>query len=397
MINVLNHFSGVHRKYVGSFNDKLRALAKKMSFQLTNTTQFMEMPIGRLNYVGADGTLSVFRHGNLEIIKGTITGGVTGDFIVKVTRGDGHLCTSAGSVSFVLRDSSGVEVGITETYNKETGYWSLEIIDAEQYDENGYWLWIYADDSIMTQYPMRYKSADQGEVADLIPFGTYEAEIPHWKVSTEYSPTPDPSNVSLVEAYVLAADPGSKTFWTARLGTSGTDGSHGTSGTSGSSGTHGTFGTGYPFWTYSVISIEKRFILESSVPFYSKNSVTRVSAVAYHEVRLSNYCCNELVDSFSTFSSGKNVEVNIKSSDGAFDENITEDIYPTPVYDGDWEEGIAKITTYTITNLTPTPVALQCNDEPPDPFPPPPVWIDYTEPVTAIDVTIVGGVSFKYE
>ena len=373
MINVLNHFSGVHRKYVGSFNDKLRALAKKMSFQLTNTTQFMEMPIGRLNYVGADGTLSVFRHGNLEIIKRTITGGVTGYFIVKVTRGDGHLCTSAGSVSFVLRDSSGVKVGITETYNKETGYWSLEIDDAEQYDENGYWLWMYEDDSINTQYPMRYKSADQGEVADLIPFGTYEAEIPHWKVSTEYSPTPDPSNVSLVEACVLAVDPGSKTFWTAQSGSSI-----------------------YSFWTYLVINIEKRFILESSVPFYTKNSVTRVSAVAYHKARLSNYCCNELVDSFSTFSSGKNVEVNIKSSDSAFDENITEDIYPTPVYDGDWERG-AKITTYTITNLTPTPVALQCNDEPPDPFPPPPVWIDYTEPVTAIDVTIVGGVSFKYE
>ena len=88
MINVLNHFSGVHRKYVGSFNDKLRALAKKMSFQITNTTQFMEMPIGRLNYIGADGTLSVFRHGNIEIIKGTL---VSGGIIFIVREGTNEL------------------------------------------------------------------------------------------------------------------------------------------------------------------------------------------------------------------------------------------------------------------------------------------------------------------
>lgn len=87
MINVLNHFSGVHRKYVGSFNDKLRALAKKMSFQITNTTQFMDMPIGRLSYKGDDGSVSVSRHGDIEIIKGWLPSDRF--FRFRITRDDG--------------------------------------------------------------------------------------------------------------------------------------------------------------------------------------------------------------------------------------------------------------------------------------------------------------------
>ncbi|MDO9566616.1 MAG: hypothetical protein Q7J15_07750 [Candidatus Desulfaltia sp.] len=103
-------------------------------------------------------------------------------FHFKITRGDGTIITDSAELDgyFDIYNSSEGWISSTLfTYNPATEYWTVTI-DPADIDENGYWVFIDCEDGIETQYPFRYKDDDQFNAADLIPFGTYEANIPYW-------------------------------------------------------------------------------------------------------------------------------------------------------------------------------------------------------------------------
>lgn len=115
-------------------------------------------------------------------------------FQFRLARGDGTLISEASGLLeyFRLYDSDGYSQGITTPiYNTETEYWSFGLSDPSDADPNGYWIRYYCDDGLRTQYPYRYKSADQYNEDDLIFMSKYEDTIPYWKAEgVIYDPEP---------------------------------------------------------------------------------------------------------------------------------------------------------------------------------------------------------------
>lgn len=124
-------------------------------------------------------------------------------FYVKVTRGDGTVIDDSAELDGyfdVYNSSEGWIPSTIFAYNPTTQYWKVEI-DPEDIDENGYFVFIDYNDGIETQYPFRYKRADQWNAADLTQFGTYEAEVPYWVITSQAETPPkdfgypyDPAN-----------------------------------------------------------------------------------------------------------------------------------------------------------------------------------------------------------
>ena len=107
-------------------------------------------------------------------------------FQFKLTRGDGTLITeSSGLLSyFKVYNSIGSNLLITSPiYNPETEYWSLELINDDDADPNGYWVEYVCDDGVLTQYPYIYKTDDKEDQEDLISLGSYDDVIPYWEVT----------------------------------------------------------------------------------------------------------------------------------------------------------------------------------------------------------------------
>lgn len=115
------------------------------------------------------------------------------DFLL--TRADGVIVTPAIVGTWSVYNSLGASVPITATYNADPAlsryqHWSLVFTNqADANDANGYWVGYSCDNGIPSQYPYRYRPADQLAPADLIRPGSYVDTIPYWRVGpVTYSP-----------------------------------------------------------------------------------------------------------------------------------------------------------------------------------------------------------------
>lgn len=131
-------------------------------------------------------------------------------FKIKLTRGDGTLITEdSGLLTYIqLYNSDNIPLSITEliytpvpkTGEDVDGFWSFNLSDSADADENGYWVAYSCEDGIATQYPYRYKNDDKDKDEDLIDIGAYEDIIPYWNVTEnegderDYAYPYDPDN-----------------------------------------------------------------------------------------------------------------------------------------------------------------------------------------------------------
>ena len=112
-------------------------------------------------------------------------------FQFKITRGDGTIIDDSFNPGFTIMNSETDDVTGTISYESDPSstlyqYWTLTLDTAFEHDPNGYWVWFEeVEDSIDTQYPLRYKYDDQEKTEDLIQPGRYEVEVPYWKLTYE--------------------------------------------------------------------------------------------------------------------------------------------------------------------------------------------------------------------
>ena len=101
-------------------------------------------------------------------------------FRFKLTRGDGAAIGLGYTLTFSVKNSLGVLIGISYSYDAGSGYWTIVFDDPADVDPLGHWVEYNCAYGLSTQYPYRYKTADKGDVTDLIDPGTYEDTIPYW-------------------------------------------------------------------------------------------------------------------------------------------------------------------------------------------------------------------------
>ena len=127
-----------------------------------------------------------------------------GDFRFRLTREDdinpdNHtLLTNVHDMRHSFVDSNGNWIWTDWEYNTTTEYWDLTFHDpnhrsgswddpSPNLDPNGYWIWYWsnliATNVLNTQYPHRYKFADQQNNDDLIKPGAYKGLLPYWKTA----------------------------------------------------------------------------------------------------------------------------------------------------------------------------------------------------------------------
>jgi len=113
-------------------------------------------------------------------------------FQFKFTRGETTLITEADDLSLSISVYNSDDVGVSITtpiYNQTTEFWEFNIADVGDFDPDGYWIDYNCDDGLLTQYPFKYKEDDKDKTEDLIHVGTYEGDIPFWKVTEPVSIT----------------------------------------------------------------------------------------------------------------------------------------------------------------------------------------------------------------
>ena len=75
-------------------------------------------------------------------------------------------------------------------YDSATGCWEISSYTDPDYpfvpNKDGYFVTYDCKDSLWSQYPYRYKGAEQFAPADLVKPGSYTDVIPYWKVDTHY-------------------------------------------------------------------------------------------------------------------------------------------------------------------------------------------------------------------
>jgi hypothetical protein len=128
-------------------------------------------------------------------------------FGFKLTRDDETLITEdSGLLTYIrLYNSDNVSVSITELVYTPVpeigedvdGYWSFNLTDSADADENGYWVDYHCQYGLPTQHPYLYKAADKRKVEDLIKLGPYEDNLPFWRAHNAtntgiyFTPPPD--------------------------------------------------------------------------------------------------------------------------------------------------------------------------------------------------------------
>lgn len=117
------------------------------------------------------------------------------------------LLTDAHDMRHSLVDSNGNWIWTDWEYNDQTEYWDLTFHDPDhrsgseadpspKLDPNGYWIWYWSSSIatyvVNTQYPYKYKTADQQNNDDLIKPGTYEGLLPYLRRIYSYVPELQP-------------------------------------------------------------------------------------------------------------------------------------------------------------------------------------------------------------
>jgi len=97
---------------------------------------------------------------------------------------------------FEIYNSSKVKLSRTLTYDWTNHLMKVKLNNPDDWDPNGYWVrYNRSSRGIETQYPFRYKNADQWNIADLIPFGSYEDKIPYWRIFSDETPPWEASRI----------------------------------------------------------------------------------------------------------------------------------------------------------------------------------------------------------
>ena len=93
-----------------------------------------------------------------------------------------------------VKNSMGVSLDITITYKPSDQYHYVTLVNEVDADPLGYWVFYdsFSSYDILTQYPFRYKTAEQEQVGDLIFGGRYEDHIPYWRDNFSYVTEPIP-------------------------------------------------------------------------------------------------------------------------------------------------------------------------------------------------------------
>lgn len=126
-------------------------------------------------------------------------------FQFKITRGDGILITEeSGLLDYIeLYRRVGLTTSITTPiYNPVTEYWSFNLSNIEDQDQDGYWIQYSCDDGIVTQYPYQYLPDDKYDVDNKIQFGKYDDTIPFYVIGSQsWQPIRDYSHGTSTEFY----------------------------------------------------------------------------------------------------------------------------------------------------------------------------------------------------
>ena len=130
-------------------------------------------------------------------------------FAIRLTRDDGHIVAGSEYNYFYVCDSTLTAVWMTKTYDEKTQHFILSFPAGHITDENGYFVFATVDDSITTQFPYRYKTADRYSADDLLKPGVYEMAVPYWSIGKyEYSPSlgslacPQVDEVAITDSYL---------------------------------------------------------------------------------------------------------------------------------------------------------------------------------------------------
>ena len=134
-----------------------------------------------------------------------------GGFRFRLTRGDGLVTSPQNADGFYLfiqpsdlawwgqisvsggkcYDTDGNEVPADAVYDSETQEWIFTVPPEHPSDPAGYFATYYCPRGLSTQYPYRYRGADQGKVEDLIQPGKSTDTIPYWYTHpAAWSPEP---------------------------------------------------------------------------------------------------------------------------------------------------------------------------------------------------------------
>lgn len=132
------------------------------------------------------------------------------------------LLTDAYDMRHSLSDSNGNWIWTDWEYNDKTEYWDLTFHEpnhrsgsaadpSPNLDPNGYWIWYWSNITatyvLNTQYPYKYKTADQQKTADLIKPGTYDGLLPYLKRIYDYDPALQPEEYPPDICVFLSGEP----------------------------------------------------------------------------------------------------------------------------------------------------------------------------------------------
>lgn len=115
-------------------------------------------------------------------------------FLFSLVRGDGTVADGAILSGFSITGKNGGSPTFTTNYDASTNVWTLELTAGFDPD-NLYWVDYTVsspDINLTTQYPGRYKPADQGQSSDLIPPGDYSDVVPYYEVIRAWDLYPIP-------------------------------------------------------------------------------------------------------------------------------------------------------------------------------------------------------------
>jgi len=108
-------------------------------------------------------------------------------FVLHLTRGDGTPADSdMASVNVQVYDADANPLDVTKTWDADLGAWLVTLDNQADYELGRYWVRYSCTAGLTTQYPLRYKTADQWDAADLVEMGVLSDTIPYWSVSLEW-------------------------------------------------------------------------------------------------------------------------------------------------------------------------------------------------------------------
>jgi len=113
-------------------------------------------------------------------------------FAFKLTWDFYGVLDAASLGGIIVKNSMGVSIDIDIVYNVSDQYHYVTLDNPTDADPLGYWVFYdsFSSYDIFTQYPFKYKLAEQEQPGNLIPGGRYDDHIPYWRNNFSYATDP---------------------------------------------------------------------------------------------------------------------------------------------------------------------------------------------------------------